>query len=60
LLHHWDEVDLRIDYAEATLVNLQALWGRPVHLETVIGDKGAALFSYDGNKHSRKLVQHIT
>jgi stage V sporulation protein R len=60
LLHHWDEVDLRIDYAEATLANLQALWGRPVHLETVISDKGAALFSYDGNKHSRKLVQHIT
>jgi stage V sporulation protein R len=60
LLHHWDEVDLRIDYAEATLANLQALWGRPVHLETVISDKGAALFSYDGNKHSRKLLQHLT
>lgn len=60
LLHHWDEIDLRVDYAEATLENLQALWGRPVHLETVIGEKGAAVFSYDGNKHSRKLLQHIT
>ncbi|MEZ4727884.1 MAG: SpoVR family protein [Caldilineaceae bacterium] len=58
LIHHWDEVDLRVDYAEATLENLQAIWGRPVHLETVIGEKGAAVFAYDGNKHSRKLLQH--
>ena len=60
LKHHWDAVDLRIDYAEATLENLQALWGRPVHLETVIGEKGAAVFSYDGSKHTRKLLQHLT
>lgn len=60
LEHHWDEVDLRVDYAEATLENLHAIWGRPVHLETVIGEKGAAVFAYDGNKHSRKLLQHVT
>jgi stage V sporulation protein R len=60
LLHHWEEIDLRVDYAEATLENLQAIWSRPVYLETVIGEKGAALFSYDGNKHSRKLLQHTT
>ncbi len=55
LVHHWDKIDLRVDYAEATLENLQALWGRPVHLETVMGEKGTALFSYDGTKHSRKV-----
>lgn len=60
LFHHWGEIDLRVDYAEATLENLQAIWGRPVHLETVIGEKGAALFSYDGHKHSRKLLQHTS
>lgn len=60
LRHHWDAVDLRLDYAEATLENLQAIWGRPVHLETVIGEKGTALFAYDGSKHSRKLLQHLT
>ncbi len=55
LFHHWGQIDLRVDYAEATLENLQALWGRPVHLETVIGDKGTAIFSFDGTKHNRKL-----
>lgn len=59
LKHHWDAIDLRIDYAEATLENLQAIWGRPVHLETVMGEKGAAVFSFDGSKHSRKLLQHL-
>lgn len=59
LRHHWDSVDLRIDYAEATLENLQALWSRPVHLETVMGEKGTAVFSFDGSKHTRKLLQHL-
>ncbi|MBX3012136.1 MAG: SpoVR family protein [Caldilineaceae bacterium] len=58
LVHHWDTIDLRVDYAEATLENLQAIWGRPVHLETVMGEKGKAVFAYDGNKHTRKLLQH--
>jgi len=60
LLHHWDEVDLRLDYAEATLESLQAIWGRPVHLETVLGEKGTAAFSFDGKKHSRKLIQPLS
>ena len=59
LLHHWGKIDLRVDYAEATLENLQALWGRPVHLETVIGDKGVAIFSFDGTKHSRTVSSAI-
>ncbi len=34
LLHHYEGVGLRLDYAQDTLRNLQRLWGRPVHLET--------------------------
>ncbi len=44
LVHHWEEVDLRLDYAQATLENLYALWRRPVHIETILKEKGAALF----------------
>lgn len=57
LLHQWETVDLREDYAHATLANLQALWGRPVHIETQIEEKGKILFSYDGKQHSKRLLQ---
>ena len=54
LVHRWEELDLRFDYAQATLENLQALWNRPVHLETVVGDKGTMVFSYNGKQHERR------
>ena len=60
LVHHWEESNLRIDYAQATLENLQALWGRPVHIETVIQEKGSALFSYNGQQHEQRLLQRPT
>ncbi len=57
LLHHWESLDLRFDYAQATLENLHALWGRPVHIETQVEDKGAVLLSYDGRQHMSQLLQ---
>jgi stage V sporulation protein R len=57
LQHHWEEVDLRIDYAQATLENLHALWGRPVHIETTLTEKGQALLSFDGRQHTSRLLQ---
>jgi len=51
LLHHWQDTDLRFDYAQDTLENLQALWQRPVHLETAVADKGNVLLSFDGSRH---------
>jgi stage V sporulation protein R len=57
LLHHWEALDLRFDYAQATLENLYALWGRPVHIETQVEDKGAVLLSYDGRQHMSRLLQ---
>ncbi|MCB9147919.1 MAG: SpoVR family protein [Caldilineaceae bacterium] len=56
LRHVWEEVDLRLDYAQDTLENVQALWQRPVHLETHITDRGLMQFSYDGKEHSQKLL----
>jgi stage V sporulation protein R len=43
LRHRHEGVDLRHDYARATLLNLSKLWKRPVHLETVLEEKGKLL-----------------
>jgi stage V sporulation protein R len=40
LVHRWDGQDLRVDYAQATLRNLQKLWKRPVRLHTTKDGKG--------------------
>jgi len=59
LIHRWEAVDLRPDYAAATLENLHALWGRPVHLETILSEKGPVLFSYNGQEHEQRLIRPV-
>ena len=54
LRHIFEEKELDIKYLEKTLVHIQKLWNRPVHLETKI-DKKTALFSFDGEKASKKF-----
>ena len=39
LVHRYEGIDLDEPYLEATLGNLQLVWGRPVHLETCVMDK---------------------
>ncbi|RRJ64507.1 SpoVR family protein [Paenibacillus oralis] len=53
--HQYEGLELDLKYLEHTLPHVYRLWGRPVHLETVIEDK-RALFSYDGQKHLRKML----
>ncbi|HUY33135.1 MAG TPA: SpoVR family protein [Pirellulales bacterium] len=49
--HEYHGVELQTAYARDTLMNLQRLWGRPVHIETVLeGHK--TILSYDGDEHS--------
>jgi stage V sporulation protein R len=43
LAHRWNGMDLQMDYASATLKNLRFVWGRPVHLETLLEGKGVLL-----------------
>lgn len=50
LEHNYQGVELKRDYANDTLRNLQMIWSRPVHIETVIDDKPAVI-SYDGHTH---------
>jgi stage V sporulation protein R len=53
LKHQHTGVELRLDQAADTLANVQFIWGRPVHLQTLVDGKPTTL-SFDGNEHSTK------
>ncbi|QVL33080.1 SpoVR family protein [Telmatocola sphagniphila] len=55
LKHLHGGMDLKVDTARDTLANLQFMWNRPVHLETLIDGK-PSLMSFDGNDHSTQLI----
>ncbi|QFK70374.1 SpoVR family protein [Pradoshia sp. D12] len=55
-LKHWfEDIELDVKYLEKVLPHMHYLWGRTVHMETVLEGKGI-LFSYDGKSISRKYV----
>ena len=51
LEHRFNGPELKIEYAKATLGALQRLWGRPVHIETIL-EGFRSVISYDGTKHT--------
>ncbi|HLQ44215.1 MAG TPA: SpoVR family protein [Planctomycetaceae bacterium] len=53
LRHKYQGAELKHDYARDTLANLQRIWGRPVHIDTVVDDK-TTVISYDGTNHDIK------
>jgi len=55
LLHHYEGSELDLRYIEKTLPYVQQLWGRNVHLQTVIEDR-KVVFSTDGEKVHRKFI----
>ena len=55
LMHQHNGVDLKLDYAEATLQNIHKLWTRPVHLETRYEEK-RVLLSFDGTEHTKLIL----
>lgn len=55
LKHKYEGIELDLKYLEKTLPYVHQLWGRMIHLETVIEDKNV-VFSYDGTKHTRKFL----
>jgi stage V sporulation protein R len=55
LRHEYNGIDLKLDRAADTLANIQYLWGRPVHLQTVIDDK-PSMMSFDGSEHSTRTL----
>ena len=55
-LKHWfEDIELDLKYLEKVLPYVYQLWGRPVHMESVLEGK-AVLFSYDGKSVSRKYL----
>ena len=53
LWHQHNGLDLKTEPAKDTLANVQFIWSRPVHLETIIEGK-PTLMTYDGHEHSQK------
>ena len=51
LKHGYNGMELKLDQAADTLTNIQSIWSRPVHLQTVVEDK-PTLLSFDGSEHS--------
>ncbi|HXG64457.1 MAG TPA: SpoVR family protein [Blastocatellia bacterium] len=51
LMHRYEGVELDMKYARKTLEYVHKLWGRDVHLETVV-DGEPMILHYDGNEHS--------
>jgi stage V sporulation protein R len=58
LRHDFCGVELQIDYAVDALKNLQRLWSRPVHLETVL-ENAKAVMSFDGTDHDMEKGEPI-
>ena len=61
LSHLFEGEDLDTVYAEKTLRYVYQLWGRPVHLDTVVNGK-RTVYSYDGGASwsVRKVEEHPT
>lgn len=54
LLHRYDGTELDTRYIAKTLPMVHRLWGRPVHLETVISDRNVR-YTWDGKKLSHRV-----
>ncbi|MFC0561745.1 SpoVR family protein [Halalkalibacter alkalisediminis] len=53
--HNFEGTELDVGYLEKVLPYLHQLWGRPVHIESVINEKEIS-FVYDGKKVHRKYL----
>lgn len=55
LKHHYEDVELDVGYLEKTLPYIYQLWGRAIHLQTVIENRDV-LYSYSGRKVQKKYL----
>jgi stage V sporulation protein R len=55
-LKHWFEgIELDLKYLEKVMPYIFQIWGRPIHMESVIETKNV-LFTYDGKSVQRKYI----
>jgi len=57
LRHRHEGMDLKMDYATATLANIRAIWSRPVNLLTRVDGKGR-LLRFDDSGYSDKSADY--
>jgi stage V sporulation protein R len=55
LKHHFEGLELDVKYVEKTVPHIYTLWGKNVHLETVVEER-PVLFTYDGKKVHRRFL----
>jgi stage V sporulation protein R len=55
LRHVFEGREIDIRYADRVLRYLHQIWGRPVHIETVLDDKPCVL-SFDGQENTRRAA----
>jgi stage V sporulation protein R len=55
LRHDHNGIDLRQDWAVETVANVQFIWSRPVHIQTLIDGK-ASMMSFDGSEHTTRTT----
>jgi stage V sporulation protein R len=55
LKHYYEGIELDVKYIEKTLPYVYYLWGRPVHMQTVIESR-EVIFTHDGKKTHRKFL----
>jgi stage V sporulation protein R len=55
LKHRFDGVELRADYAKATMEALYQVWTRPVHVQTTVGEATVVL-TFDGSTHRERAL----
>ncbi|MED3444401.1 stage V sporulation protein SpoVR [Bacillus thuringiensis] len=53
--HSYEGIELDLKYLEKVLPYLHQLWGRTVHMESIVESKGV-VFAYDGKMVHRKYV----
>lgn len=55
LQHKYEAVELDLEHLEQVLEYIYKLWGKSIHMETIV-DKQKTLFSYNGLKHFKRKV----
>lgn len=55
LMHEYESVEIDMKYAHDTLVNLNSVWSRPVHLQTVL-EETPTLISFDGEDFKQEEI----
>ena len=55
LMHQFEGVEIDMKYAHDTLANLNSIWSRPVHLQTVL-DETPTLMNFDGKEFKQEEI----